>query len=892
MARVTLSFLVASGVIAALSACGGGGSSTPPPVNPTAPTVTVTPSAANVTTVQAFSVLVAVTGSGSTPTGSVTLKSGSYTSAATTLAGGSATIQIAAAALGAGTDSLTASYTPDSASTSTYTSASGSGSVTVTKVTPTVTVTPAEGSFTPAQAVSVLVSVSGGSGAPPVTGVVTLTSGAYSSTPAALVSGSATINVAAGALATGSDTLTATFTPDTAGAAIYNGASGTGAVTVATIAPAVTVTPSAANITTQQDLTVTVAVNGGSGNPAATGTVTLTSGKFTSSAATLASGGASIDVPPASLVAGNDTLTVTYTPDTASENEYSSATGTGSVTVAKITPTVTVTPASMSATTVQDLEVTVAVAAATGDATPTGTVILTSGTYSSAATALASGSATIDIPAFALAAGSDTLTGAYTPDSTSTGIYNTANGTSAAVTVTLVSLVSVNQGVSGPAVSDQLLGMNMATWGDPTTPGIVAAFQAAGIKSIRWPGGGWSDVYHWKDNSGCGINPNSNATYLNFINDLEIPAGLDVALTADYGTNATCNGPGDPTEAAAWVQFAEANGGTVSHVTVGNEEYGTWEEDLHTIKNDPTTYANATATGYYPDIKAVDKNVLVGVSVNPGNQPAWDPIVLAQAKYDFVEYHFYPQSPGKESDTYLVQQAAQDLTTEIDTIESELKTAGNPNTPIYVGEVGSVYTDPGKQSWSITQGLYAGQVLGEMMNDGVERLTWWIGFDNCFGAGDNNSASLYGWQNWGAYNVFSDGPADSGCPDAGPLGTMSPTARAFQLFSNVAVNGESAMPPPAVKGDGTDVRAYAATHSGGTALVLFNLNETTSEPVQIALSAEKSSPGVTVITYSKAIYDDSQNDKWDPPTTTNMGAQNLPLTLTLDPWSMNVVIVQ
>jgi hypothetical protein len=39
-----------------------------------------------------------------------------------------------------------------------------------------------------------------------------------------------------------------------------------------------------------------------------------------------------------------------------------------------------------------------------------------------------------------------------------------------------------------------------------------------------------------------------------------------------------------------------------------------------------------------------------------------------------------------------------------------------------------------------------------------------------------------------------------------------------------------------VAGDTTDVRAYAATHSGGTALVLFNLNETTSEPVQITMS--------------------------------------------------------
>ena len=28
-------------------------------------------------------------------------------------------------------------------------------------------------------------------------------------------------------------------------------------------------------------------------------------------------------------------------------------------------------------------------------------------------------------------------------------------------------------------------------------------------------------------------------------------------------------------------------------MTVGNEEYGNWEEDLHAKPNDPTTYASA-----------------------------------------------------------------------------------------------------------------------------------------------------------------------------------------------------------------------------------------------------------------------------------------------------------
>jgi hypothetical protein len=310
-------------------------------------------------------------------------------------------------------------------------------------------------------------------------------------------------------------------------------------------------------------------------------------------------------------------------------------------------------------------------------------------------------------------------------------------------------------------------------------------------------------------------------------------------------------------------------------------------------------------TGYYQSIKTASPNTLVGVDVDADNTTGgWDNTVLVNAKgsYDFVEYHYYPETPDEESDTFLVQQAAQELTTNINTLRSELTKWGTPGTPIYVGEIGGPYSNPGKQSWSITQGLYAGQVLGEMMNDGVSRLTWWIGFGNCNGSNGNDSTSLYGWQDFGAYNVFSDGPSDSTCPGGGPIGTMSPTARAFQLFSQMAVNGQTVL-TATVAGDTTDVRAYAATNPNGTALLLFNDNETTPKQVMVTLSGKSSSSSVNVTTYDKAIYDQSGSptgtppdpagtSTWAPPITTSMGAQTLPLTLTLTPWSMNVVIIQ
>ena len=655
-----------------------------------------------------------------------------------------------------------------------------------------------------------------------------------------------------------------------------------------------TLTVNTVNPTTGVGMTVSPADNSGAANGTASFTRTYNSGTAVT-----------VTAPATS---GNDTFTswsgcTTASTETCNVTISANAIVTATFAAPKTTPAVTVTPASFAITTAESMSVAIAVNGSTGNPVPSGSIVLSSGSYSSAATTLANGAASVNVPAGSLLVGSNILSASYTPDSASSSVYNSATGTSSAVIVTAVATaITVDQSSVGPAVTDQLLGMNMAAWYDPTTSAVVPAFQLAGIQAVRWPGGSWSDDYHWATNTMCGNTPNSNATFANFVNDLVLPGSFDVALTANYGTNSTCNGPGQPSEAAAWITQAKAINAHVSHMTVGNEEYGSWEDDLHTAKNDATTYAAAvgtasTSAGYYAQIKAADSSVLVGVDVNPGNSPSWDPIVLGNSQYDFVEYHYYPQAPGSESDAYLTQQAAQGLTTSIKTIKAELATAGKPNTPIYVGEIGSVYTTPGKQSWSITQGLYAGQVLGEMMNDGVSRATWWIGFGNCDegangSAAGNMSSSLYGWQTFGAYNVFSDGPTDGPCGvGSGPIGTMSPTARAFQLFSKVAVNGESVLSAN-VSGDTTNVRAYSATHSGGTVLVLFNVSETVSEPVTVSLSAQSTSADVSVETYSKAIYDQSQTNVWADPTTADMGAQNLPLTLTLAPWSMNVVIIK
>src|SRR6185437_14503327 len=84
-----------------------------------------------------------------------------------------------------------------------------------------------------------------------------------------------------------------------------------------------------------QSFSVAVSVSGGSGNPMPTGSVVLSGGGYTSSAATLSSGSASFAIPANTFSAGSVTLTAAYTPDTTSSVIYASTMGAGSVAVTR-----------------------------------------------------------------------------------------------------------------------------------------------------------------------------------------------------------------------------------------------------------------------------------------------------------------------------------------------------------------------------------------------------------------------------------------------------------------------------------------------------------------------------------------------------------------------------
>ena len=281
------------------------------------PTVTVTPSKSTLNSNEQLTVTGAVTGTGGTATGTVTLSGDGYTSAATTLSSGSYSIVIPYNSLTGptGTYALTVSYSGDA----TYNATSNSANVTVTYVsllTPTVTVTSASTTSNSGQSLQVTATVTG-TGATP-TGSVSLSGGGYSSGTQQLVGGVFVFTIPGNSLNAGTDLLTVAYGGDTN----YKSGSGAGSVTV-----------TQSTFTLSASTASPASISAG-GSAASTITVTSTNGY---------SGTVALSCAASST---NPTNTTANTPTCTGSNASSvAAGGTATFTVSNIVATTTTTSA-------------------------------------------------------------------------------------------------------------------------------------------------------------------------------------------------------------------------------------------------------------------------------------------------------------------------------------------------------------------------------------------------------------------------------------------------------------------------------------------------------------------------------------------------------------------
>lgn len=452
---------------------------------------------------------------------------------------------------------------------------------------------------------------------------------------------------------------------------------------------------------------------------------------------------------------------------------------------------------------------------------------------------------------------------------------------------------------SGPAVTADAYGAEIATWYDFLQPFVNPSLRKAQIGLIRFPGGSESDAYHWENGGSLCASMGSitsQATFDNLMRRLAKPLGADVAITLNYGSNRNCDGGGDPAEAGAWVAHAKSKGYRVKYWTVGNENYGSWEYDLHSKPHDPQTYADAVRNGYYPAVKKADPNAQVGVVVDSPNDRTWNDLVLGKAQpFDFVELHYYAQYKT-DSDKYLLGPAIAKFDGQLKDLRSEMNAASVPKSvPIYLGEYNNDSAQEGKQSVSIVNGLYLGQMLGTLLDAGVPMATWWLAYGSCDEKGDF-SKDLYGWQNFGSEALFSDGLPDpyDGCGDTPKIagGTPFPTARVLALFAAGVPAGSQVRDVNVTGSLGSKVRAYGFAAGQGFALVLF---DNTLRPIGLTAKIENSghsSFNATLTTYGKAQYDRSKQNKWIGPTQKSLGKVGTSIPLTLPPYSVSVLSLQ
>ncbi len=351
---------------------------------------------------------------------------------------------------------------------------------------------------------------------------------------------------------------------------------------------------------------------------------------------------------------------------------------------------------------------------------------------------------------------------------------------------TETALVTVNAGVSLGVLPATEYGVNTATYDahmfDPQIPGLLTD---AGTRTLRYPGGSWSDDYHWQTNSGTagsGVNPNPNDDFDHFMTAVAQPIGAQPIITVNYGSNAAGTAGGDPNEAAAWVRYANVTHSYgVRYWEIGNEIYGNgyysgmdWETDLHDLDQtaadrvgnanlSPTTYGQNVNT-YVNAMKAQDPTIQVGAVMNLADGTAetvdWNTKALAQCgpNIDFVIMHWYPEYGNDDDATLLAD--PESIATYVANMRAQIDQycgANAPNVRIFVTETNSDATwTPGKQIVSLVNADFAADETQTWLENGVSGVGWWDMHNGTSTTGDDSS-SLYGNTTWGDEGILSCG---------------------------------------------------------------------------------------------------------------------------------------
>jgi Immunoglobulin domain len=474
-------------------------------------------------------------------------------------------------------------------------------------------------------------------------------------------------------------------------------------------------------------------------------------------------------------------------------------------------------------------------------------------------------------------------------------ILSLAFATACTVSVFGQANVSVDASKTLRTVDGRTLGMNVACWdwNLGNTPSAVSASESIlsglGTGALRYPGGGTADQYFWRtnqvenvDSSGHGLGTywQAGTDYPTFA-AINKAVGSQAFITVNYGTDTADS-------AAAWVADAKAKGYGLKYWEVGNECYGTWEADNNVPAHDPVEYATRFAD-YFTKMKAADPTIKVGAVITTttegqGNyvypseavtDPAtskshteWNYVVLGTLKAkgvmpDFLICHRYEQNAGQENDATLLTLAGSATSgwaadaSMLRTVANDFYGSSATGIELCVTENNSVHNNPGKQTVSLVNALYAADSFGSLLQTEFNSLLWWAfrngpNLDNSNKPTGNLSSSLYGWLNFGDYGIIatSPSPAPSGYPS---LNTPFSPYYAWHILSKFAAQGDTVV---SASSDNTLVAAYAVTKQDGS-LSLMLINKSPTQTTTATISLNHFTPKASGTSYTYGITQDN-----------------------------------
>ncbi len=405
------------------------------------------------------------------------------------------------------------------------------------------------------------------------------------------------------------------------------------------------------------------------------------------------------------------------------------------------------------------------------------------------------------------------------------------------------------------AIPKTAVGVNTAVWdGNLLDTAVPNLLGQAGITVLRFPGGSTADQYHWQTNSTTGggyVNPNNT---FDAFTGVAAQATAAPIITINYGSNASGSAGGDPNEAAAWVDYANnAKHYGIKYWEIGNEIYGNgeygsaWETDLHG-DHSPSAYGTNVAA-FAAAMKAKDPTIKVGaVLTSPGDwpdgqSPDWNSNVLAACgtKIDFVVVHWYAQQPGAESDANLLSStsALAAKVAKVKALIGQYCGSNAANVQIFVTETNSVAYNPGKQTVSLVNGLFAADNDMTWLENGVANVDWWDLHNSSNGG--NSSGSLYGSANYGDYGILSD------ATNGEPVANM-PFAPYYglQMLARLGKPGDQMVSASSSQ----SLLAVHAVKQAGGSLALLLINKSPSNAVAASISVSGFTPAAAATVYS------------------------------------------